>query len=481
MRSLWRSLRRPRNVVVIVLIAFYVAWFIHLNFLMYYSYGEPPFDLSVFDQGMWLISHFRDPFVTIMGRNLIGDHTSFVLYLFAPLYRLFPEPQGLLVLQTLLLASPAIPIYLLARKHIKSSFIAVSLVASYLLSPLIQQANLDQFHPECFTVLFISLAIYAAIERRYVLLVVMAVLILLVKEDASALVVPLGLWVAVRRDRWLGIWIVVGAVAYAMIANWLIIPTILGTSSFYGNYIPFGGVSGLVSTLFHHPQQLWSYLTSQGRPFYLWQLGATVGFSFIVCPEIALIGLFVVAENLISNFGYMHQILYQYSMTLAPILIFGVLYAISKQSSARRRHDLAVLTLIGAILTCAFWGYAPFSKNKVYTNTLPAHSVPALNYLEKYLPPNASVSAWYPLDSHIDNRSQIYVWPTPFYAEDYGNGHDTGTRLPQASQVQYLLLPVPLTSDEDPYVFQEISSDYALVHRRGGYGLYEKIAARPPG
>ena len=80
--------------MVLVLVAAYVVWFIHLNFLLYYSYGEPPFDLSVFDQGMWLISHFRDPFVTIMGRNLVGDHTSFVLYLFAPLYRLFSRAAG---------------------------------------------------------------------------------------------------------------------------------------------------------------------------------------------------------------------------------------------------------------------------------------------------------------------------------------------------------------------------------------------------
>lgn len=476
-RPSWQSLSRPRNVVVLVLVVAYIVWFIHLNFLLYYSYGEPPFDLAVFDQGMWLISHLHVPFVTIMGRNLIGDHTSFVLYLFAPLYRLFPEPQGLLVLQTLLLASPAIPIYLLARKYIRSTLIAISLVATYLLSPLIQQANLDQFHPESFQVLFISLAIYAAIESRSALLVVMVVLCLMVKEDASLLVVPLGLWVATRRDRWLGISIIAGAVTYAMIANWLLIPTILGTSSFYGTYIPFGGVTGLISTLFHHPNQLWSYLVSQGRPFYLWQLGATAGFTFIFSPEIAGIGIFVVAENVISNFGYMHQILYQYSMTLAPILVLGALYAIAQQSSVWRRNTLAILTLTGAIWTCALWGYAPFSDNAVQTNALPANSIGALNYLEKDLPPNAVVSAWYPLVSHIDNRAQIYVWPTPFYAEDWGRGNDTGARLPVASEVQYLLLPNPLIFGEDPNVFQKIASDYRLVRSRGGYGLYEKTGS----
>jgi uncharacterized membrane protein len=471
---IWRSLARRRNIVVIVLIAAYVGWFIHLNLESYYTYGEPPFDLAVFDQGMWLISHFHIPFDTVMGRNLFGDHSSFVLYLFAPFYRLFPEPQGLLVFQTLLLAAPAIPIYVLARKYIKSTVIATALVATYLLSPLVQQGNLDQFHPEAFQVFFVSVAIYAAIESRSGLLVVMAALMLMVKEDAAVLVVPLGLWVAARRDRRLGASIVTGAVVWAMIDNWLIIPIILGTSSAYSSYLPFGGVSGIVSTLFHHPGQLFSYLGSQGRPFYLWQIASTVGFVFLFSPEIAAVGVFLVAENEISNFGYMHQILYQYSIVLGPILVLGTLYAIAQQSTLWRRNALTIVALAGALWTCTLWGFAPFSDNSVVTYTVAPTSISALNNLEQLISPNAVVSAWYPLVSHIDERSQIYVWPTPFYAENYGVGNVTGQRLPAANQVQYLLLPIHLNSGTDPKVFQDIRSDYRLVQSQGGFGLYEK-------
>src|SRR5579863_3936431 len=88
--------RRPREVVravfqrrhwaVIALIALYVGWFSYLIWKLYYGYGYPPFDLSIFNQGLWLLSHFHIPFVTVMGRNLFGDHTSFILSLFAPFY-----------------------------------------------------------------------------------------------------------------------------------------------------------------------------------------------------------------------------------------------------------------------------------------------------------------------------------------------------------------------------------------------------------
>ena len=471
-RRTWRSTTHSRNIGVILLVVLYVGWFIHLSLKLYYGYGEAPFDLAIFDQGMWLISHFHAPFVTVIGRNLFGDHTSFALFLFAPFYRLFPEPQGLLALQTLLLAGPAVPIYLLARKYIKSTLIATSLVATYLLSPLLQQGNLDQFHPEAFQVLFISVAIYAAVERKSVLLVVMVVLSLMVKEDAALLVVPLGVWVATRRDRRVGISIIAGSVLWATVANWLIIPRLLGSSSIYASRIPFGGVAGLFGTLIHRPAQLWSYLVSQGRPFYLWQLGSTVGFAFLFSPEIALIGVLVVAENIISDDPYMHQILYQYSMALAPILVLGTLYAIAKQSHVWRRNALTMVALIAAAWSCTLWGYAPFSVNNIYT--IPSSSINALNYVEKGLPSNAVVTAWYPLVSHIDHRDQVYVWPTPFYASDWGLLNDTGARLPVASQVQYLLLPIPLSRSDSANVFQQIAGGYRLVRSRAGFGLYEK-------
>ncbi len=466
------------HIAATLLVATYVGWFIHLSLRMYYQYSYPPFDLAIFDQGLWLISHFQVPFVTVMGRNLFGDHTSFVLLLFAPVYRLLPEPQGLLILQTLLLAGPAVPIYLLARKYAKSTFVATSLVATYLFNPLLQQGNLDQFHPEAFQVLLISLAIYAAVERRSVLLVVMVALALMVKEDAALLVVPLGVWVALRRDRVLGWSIVAASALWAMVANWLIIPWLLGSSSFYSSRIPFGGVTGLLGTLIHRPGRLWSYLGSQGRPFYLWQLGSTVGFMFLFAPEIALIGVLVVAENVFSSDPYMHQILYQYSVTLAPVLVLGTLYAITKQTVVRRRGAMTIVALGAAVWSCALWGYAPFSVNRPYTGWVPSSSINALNALEKQVPPNAVVTAWYPLVAHLDHRAQVYVWPNPFSASNWGLLNDTGARLPVASQVTYLLLPTPLGPNNSRGVLRQIEGDYRLVRSQAGFGLYEKRGSR---
>ncbi len=473
-----RNLFQRKHLPVTIAILLYTVWFSYLSISLFFGYGQPPFDLSVFNQGLWLLSHFHAPFVTVMGRNLFGDHTSFILLLVAPFYRLVPEPQGILVLQSAAMAAAAIPVYMLAQKYMKNSLIATCLAVAFLLNPALQQGSLDQFHPEAFQVLIISVAIYAALNSRQKLLVVTVVLALLVKEDAAVLVVPLGLWVALRRDRGLGLWIAGSAVAWALFANEVVIPGLLGAGSIYGGRIPFGGPRGLLQTLVRHPGQFVAYIRSGTRPFFVWQLGAMVGWVFLLAPEIAAIGTFVVLELVISNDVYMQQIIYQYTLPLIPVLMLGTVFAISKQRSVRRRNVATAVVVLSALWTCTVWGLAPFSNNHVqgnwYSNSAIGHGVA---YVEKGLPPNAVVSAWYPVVSHIDERTQVYVWPTPFSAQDWGLGTNIGARLPVSSQVQFLILPVSLASDQNPDVMAKISGSFQLVRSRGGIGLYRRIGS----
>ena len=458
-----------------LLVLGYVFWFCLLSFKTYDGYGYAPFDLAIFDQGLWLITHFHAPFVTVMGRNLFGDHTSFILFLVTPFYRLVPEPQGLLVLQVFLLGGTAVPIYALAQKHLRSTALATLLAASYLLNPALQNGNMEQFHPEAFQVLIIALAIYAALEWKPVLLGTMVVLALLVKEDAALLVVPLGLWVLVRRDKSVGLGIVAVGVVWAAIANGLIIPAILGTN-YYANRIPFGGWHGLLDTVVRSPGQVLSYLGSQGRPFYVWQMGFSTGWVFLVSPELAAVGLAVLGENLLSNDPYMHQILYHYSMPLVPVLAIGTVMAIAALKTKSRRNLATALVVVCALWSCVFWGLAPFSRDSFFPKmyNLSSGTIRAAGYLEARLPPEAVVAAWYPLVSHIDHRTQIYVWPTPFSASNWGLGTNIGARLPVSKRVEYLMLPVPLPPGNSNNVFASVSKSYVLKASQDGLALYKK-------
>ena len=462
-----------RHLPIVLIVTFYIVWVSLLSLGSYFGYASPPFDLAVFDQGLWLLSHLHTPFVTVMGRNLFGDHTSFILLLLVPFYRLAPEPGGILVLQSIVVGVTAVPIYKLASRHIGGVIVPTTLAGSFLLNPALQQGNLEQFHPEALQVLIITLAIYAAIESRGRMLALMVVLALLVKEDAGFLVLPLGIWVYARRNRIWGIEIVVSSALWTVVALKALIPAFLGSGSLYSNRIPFGGVTGLFSTIIKHPGQFFTFLHQDNRPFYLWQMGFSFGWGFLLAPEIAAIALLAFLELELSTFPYMHQILYHYSMSIVAVLAIGTVFAVGAQKTADRRNIATSIIFVCAFWSSLLWGLMPYSIDHISARwTSGSQTGKAISYVERAIPPNAIVAAWYPYVAHIDHRTQIYVWPNPFSTANWGLGTNN-LRLPAASMTAYLMLPVPLTSSDDPEVFDKIKRNYRLVRSDDHVGLYE--------
>jgi uncharacterized membrane protein len=460
---------------IAALVVAYALRFSLLSVSVYDGYGDPPFDMALFDQGIWLLSRFHAPFVTVMGRDLFGDHTAFILLLVVPLYWVFPHAQLLLVLQSCLLASAAIPIYLLARKRLDSTLLATALAATYLLNPALQNGNLEQFHPEAFLVLGVTLALYAAVEWHPKLLIASVVACMLVKQDTGFLIIPLTLWVAWRRNLRLGLAMAAACAFYTFLAFEVIIFAFLGTTSFQADRIPFGGTGGLLRTAIHHPGTLWNYARSDGRPFYLWQLGFSVGWGFLLAPELAAVAILTLLENGLSAFPYQHQIIYHYSMAIAPVFVIGTVFAIAAQASVRRRQVVTGVVFLAALWSCVLWGLAPFSQNTYAHQSPHSAEVADINAALRSLPANAVVSAWYPYVAHIDHRVRIYMWPTPFSASYWGLYTQEGQRLPFASEIQYIVLPTTLVASDEK-VLASIASQYRVIDTVGDVRVYEKVA-----
>jgi predicted membrane protein DUF2079 len=98
----------------------FVGTFVWLTWLTHARFGTFGFDLGIFDQGVWLLSRIRNPFVTIRGLPLFGDHASYILLLVAPLYWVRADPRLLLLLQIVCLAIPAVSVYLIGTRRLGS-------------------------------------------------------------------------------------------------------------------------------------------------------------------------------------------------------------------------------------------------------------------------------------------------------------------------------------------------------------------------
>ena len=110
----------PARTVLLVSVVVWCVWFFRLPQLRHERFQTFGFDLGIYDQGVWLLSQLRDPFVTVRGIDLFGHHMNVFLLAIAPLYRLGGGVEVLLAVQVLAQASGAIAVFLLGRDVLKS-------------------------------------------------------------------------------------------------------------------------------------------------------------------------------------------------------------------------------------------------------------------------------------------------------------------------------------------------------------------------
>lgn len=463
---------------LIALVAAYTSYFTKVTLDVHHGLGTASYDFGLYDQGVWLLSRFKAPFITLMGRNLFGDHTSFILLLLVPVYWVFPSAGVLFFTQAFMIALGAVPVFLLARKLLAHEGLAVVCAAAYLLHPAVGWTNRENFHPDAYIAVFVGFAIYAAVERRWRMYALALALALLVKEDASLVLVPLGVWVAVKRDRKIGLLSVVGCLSVMAVMMYGVMRSLIGVPTRNGWRIPFGGPGGLLKTVFTKPWKVVQHYWSDSRPFYFWQMTASAGWLFARAPSVALISLVVVATNMLSTFWYQYHLQYHYSLVAVPALVMGSVYAISKLRELWRPFAVVVLGLSASLGGWA-WGVLPFSRDTPgYWS--PDHPVAAAaRDIIEDVPGGAVVSAHYAITAHLAHREEIYMFPTPFYAELYGVDDSLGgTRLPAADRVEYVVLPRTMEPRLD-VIWAREEDAFELIEENEWWRLYRRITSTP--
>jgi hypothetical protein len=82
------------------------------------------------------------------------------------------------------------------------------------------------------------------------------------------------------------------------------------------------------------------------------------------------------------------------------------------------------------------------------------------------IPPDAHLAAFYRFVPHLAHREQIYDFPTPWRAANWGDYRYEGQRLPEADQVDYVLLSPRADEPKDASMVQMLKDE-------GFVGIYE--------
>jgi uncharacterized membrane protein len=463
---------------LVVAVAAYVTYFAGLTLDIHHGLGTSSYDSGLYDQGIWLMSRFHAPFVTLMGRNLMGDHTSFILVLLVPFYWLFPAAGTLFFTQALVIGLGAVPVFLYARRRLQSEAMALVLAGAYLLHPAVGWTNLENFHPDAFLGLAVGMAIWAALERHWKTYAVFVVLSLLVKEDVSLVLVPLGVWVGLKRDRRIGLITIVGSVSFMLVAMLVVMRSLTGVAARNAWRIPFGGVRGFTETSLRRPGDVADYLRSDGRPWYVWQMLTPFAYVFLRRPSVALIGSLALAANVVSTFWYQYHIQYHYSLVVVPCLALGTAYAVAAFSHHARALAVGAVGVF-ALTSAYLWGPMPFSRNELAYWTPDYPVAVQLRDIIGDVPGHAVVSAYHRVTPHLAHREKIYQFPNPFRVVLYGPDISLeGTRLDdRAEEVEYVVLPVAKDA-ETQADWDAIKSAFDLVDINESWEVWHR-ADRP--
>jgi uncharacterized membrane protein len=404
------------------------------------GFGTASFDLGIFDQGLWLLSRFESPFVTLLGLHLFGDHQSFILLPLVPVYWIWPNPAVLLVAQSIALGLAALPVFLLARRLLRSEWTGLLLGVAFLFNPAVAWINLEDFHPDAFEVPLVLFAVFFVVSQRWRAFAATIVLLLMVKEDTALIAVPLGLWVALRYNRRVGLITAAGAAAWLVLAVYLIGPAFSGASAgaLDSWRIPFGGPAGLVSKVIHAPWEVGGWVLTAEKLKYVIQLLVPLaflpllsGFSLVVLPTLSF--------NLLSTFGYQYWLEYHYTSPLVPIFTAGAVFAIARFRGSGVRFALAALVLVGALHAANQWGPHSWSDHPGFIADPDSREASAARRALGLIPPGAVVSSRFNYSAHLTHRLEVYDFPNPWVANYWGDDSLKGQRLPAADRVEYVI------------------------------------------
>jgi uncharacterized membrane protein len=461
-----------------LLVGVYVLVFGRLTWAQHANFGTFGYDMGLYDQGIWLLSRFEEPFVTIRGLYFFEHHVNLVTLLFVPAYWLGAGPIFLYQVETVWMAAGAVPLFLLARDRLGGGWPAVAVAACFLLYPWLGWVNWWHFHPDALAITPLLFAWWLAGRRRWGWFAVAVGVALACKEDVALAVLALGLVLAVRGERRAGLLTAAAGAGWFLLATRVVIPAVGGGDGpFYQELFPgFGDSLGAIAwNLVAHPSRLLELATRADRLAYYWQVLAPVAFLPLAAPLVGLIGLPQTVVNVASGHALTHDPRYHYT----AIVLAAVFLATVEGITWAGRGRLPARALVGVLLAASVathlaWSPSPLGRPypEAWAQAQPRHH--SVRRALRLVPADAGVSASYNLIPHLTHRVAAYEFPNPWEVSNWGaHGEDP----PDPDTVDYLVVDERLLGDRWP-LYQR------LVGAEGGFReLYRSegiVVARRP-
>jgi uncharacterized membrane protein len=395
--------------------AVYAAGFGALATQQHRAFETGRFDLGNMVQAVWSTAHGRPLDVTELDGNQInrlGAHVDPLLAAFAPLWEIWPTPTMLLVVQAAAIALGALPVFWLARKHLRSERTAALFAFVYLLYPSVQWLALDDFHAVALACPLLLYGLWYLDEGRLLAALPFLGLAVLTKEEIALVVAGLGIWYWLARGhRRAGVAIAAAGVLVTALFLTIVMPHFRSGEApeFYGRFDEIGGSPlGIIETAVTDPLVVLRAATEGRDLTYLFQLSLPLVGLFLAAPLLLVAALPEIAANLLAGTVTQTSIELHYAAPIVPFLIAGAIFG------AARFPRIVPLLLAASLAGAVFLG--PLWSGELEPDRISAHDRVAQRAV-KLLPSDAPVTATNGLGAHLSARRRVFSFPVVREAE----------------------------------------------------------------
>jgi uncharacterized membrane protein len=422
------------SLVVYVGVLVYVIVMSYYTLLKYYTFHTHAADLGIFVQALASTLYYHRLFYESVdvaliprpgpiGYSFLDIHFSPTLFLFLPIYAVYPSPVTLLVVQSVFVALGALPIYWLGR-YLGREGLGAFFALIYLLDPLVQGANSFDFHMETIFMPLALFAIYALIRGRWRLYYPMLLLALGTIEFAPIPMALLGVYQLVRGwrrrvDVLHGVVTILVSVGVLVLALWLksvfnpLGPTtsssLSGLPAVYSSYSGFG----VVFAVLRDPSLLVGLYSVNGTQKFLYflELYAPTAFTSFLDPLVLPSLAWPLAAFLTNNTIY-YSPFFQYGSFSIPFIIAASLMALARLSRDGVGR-FVVLVFVSSFIV--FLGVSPLVHFHYVFTSVDAEVWRGLSLV----PGNATVlvqnNLFPPFANDVNAYTQWYPWLKPEY------------------------------------------------------------------
>lgn len=468
------------TLAVVLGVVIYVSFFGYYTVLWHHQLGTGNYDLSINNNLVYngLNGVFNQSAVVFPDNpgKYLANHVKIGVYTLLPIYALYPRPEMLLVIQSVLMGLGALPLYGFARKRVSDATAAI-IALCYLAYYPMHGANFYEVKMVPMASFFVLSTVWAADSKRWVLMGLAFAQALLFRED-----MPIGLAVIAAVLLLSGHRPVAGAIMLLISCCWFVFIRFylmeeVGKWWFPKMYKDLWspgeqGFKSVIKTLLTNPYFSLQHIITKKKLVYLSHLLVPV--MFLPARRWYLWAAFVpgiILTLLVTDYDPVVTYSFQYVMNWAPYLFLAVPLAIvalaerGRNGPARAKAAMVSFAFASVVLS---YNYGAFARRPIkggyhtigfHMSKHEAERYAQLQELVSMVPPDASVAATEKVGPHLSSRRYFYSLRKGTWGAEYLVARSKELKLQRTR----------------PTLFKALDSGkYGVVRRLGNFALMKK-------